>query len=245
MKSRSIPLFAGALGVLVLLAAACAPTPTADVQEQLDAAAGLTQRVADLQAGLEDTAGEISALEGHVGAAEDSIRGFTAFAGVHALDRTAGIPEPPSGKVALRLSFQYSPSPLPGDGIQIYEPDPEVSSLWAMESLAAGKELPVGPAVEGQTLFLDPGESRAVTVAYRNPSSADVGFLVLPHQESPGSLAAHVWPACLCMSFVYEAPAGGAWYRVIRVQVSPDIPAGSRVEALWPVLTDSEVFPTD
>lgn len=230
---------------VALAAVACAPAPSGETQAQLDAARDLSQSVADLQAQIQDTGGELAGFEGRITAAEDTITGFTDAVGVHALDHTAGIPEPPAGKVALRLSFQYLPAALPGDGILVYEPTPEVSSLWATESLAAGQEVPVGAAVDGRTLFMDPGESRTVTLAYQNPSADDVGFLVLPHQESPGSLGAYVWPTCLCMSFVYEAPAGGTWYRVIRIQVSPDIPAGSQIDSLWSVLTDSSVFPTD
>ncbi|MFQ5946754.1 MAG: hypothetical protein ACE5NC_10980 [Anaerolineae bacterium] len=244
LKQTQFRIIASALGV-GLLALGCAPAPRGETQAQLDAARDLSESVADLQAQIEDTGGEITGLEGRITDAEETIAGFTGAVGAHALDHTAGIPEPPSGKVALRLSFQYMPAALPGDGILVYEPTPEVSSLWAMESLAAGQEMPVGAAIDSRTLFMDPGESRTVTLAYQNPAADDVGFLVLPHQESPGSLGAYVWPTCLCMSFVYEAPAGGSWYRVINITVSPDIPAGSQVDSLWSVLTDSSVFPTD
>ena len=34
-------------------------------------------------------------------------------------DRTADIPEPPPGKVALRLSLAYASTPLPGAGVAV------------------------------------------------------------------------------------------------------------------------------
>ena len=158
-------------------------------------------------------------------------------------DRTADIPKPPQGKVALRLSIVYAPKPLPGAGVEFYEPSPEVDSLWAMESLPKGESLPVGQRITDDVVFLTPGEERMVTVAFRNPTSNDVGFMVMPHRESPASLAPQTWLTCLCMSFVYQAPAEGAWYRVVRVKVSPDMPPGSKVDALWIILTDPAVFP--
>ncbi len=232
----------GGLGLLLLGLAACAQTPSEETKQQLATASELAKSVGQLQQLLQETRGELSALEQRVAKAEERVSGFTA-AGALALDRTAGIPDPPPGKVALRISFQYQPQPLPGDGLRAYEPTPEVSSLWAMESLPAGQPLPVGKPLPDSTLFLEPGESRMVTLAYQNPTAEDVSFLVLPHQEWPGHLARYVWPTCLCMSFVYQAPANGAWYRVIRLRVSPDIPPGSKVDALWTVLTDPSVFP--
>lgn len=158
-------------------------------------------------------------------------------------DRTADIPEPPPGKVALRLSLVYASKPLPGAGVEFYEPSPEVDSLWAMESLPKGESLPVGQRITGDVVFLAPGEGRMVTVAFRNPTSAEVGFMVMPHRESPVSLAPQTWLTCLCMAFVYRAPAEGAWYRVVRVKVSPNMAPGSKVDALWTILTDPADFP--
>ncbi len=232
----------GSLGFLLLGLAACAQVSGEETKRQLATASELAQNVGQLQQLLQETRGELSALEQRVAETEKQVSGFTA-AGALALDRTADIPDPPSGKVALRISFQYQPQPLPGNGLRAYEPTPGVNSLWAMESLPAGQPLPVGKPLPDSTLFLEPGESRLVTLAYQNPTAEDIGFLVLPHQEWPGALARYVWPTCLCMSFVYQAPANGAWYRVIRLTVSPDIPPGSKVDALWTVLTDPSVFP--
>ncbi len=158
-------------------------------------------------------------------------------------DRTADMPEPPPGKVALRLSLAYTPKPLPGAGLEFYEPSPEVDSLWAMESLPKGETLPVGQPIADDVVFLAPGEERMVTVAFRNPTSADVGFMAMPHRESPAGLAAETWLTCFCMAHVYRAPAEGAWYRVLRVKVSPKMAPGSKVDALWTILSDPSDFP--
>jgi hypothetical protein len=172
------------------------------------------------------------------------VEGFEAAAGVHVLDRTADIPDPPAGTVALRFSFRYPGDSLPGDGVLVHEASPEVNSLWAMESLPKGQAVPAGDAIADQVLFLEPGESRMVTVVFENPTTEDVGFIALPHQDSPGSLATKTWLTCFCLTFIYEAPAEGAWYRVIRVAVSPDTPAGSKIDAQWTIVTDPAVFPT-
>ena len=158
-------------------------------------------------------------------------------------DRTGDIPDPPPGKAALRLSVTYLPVPLPGAGIEFYEPSPEASQVWTMQSLGEEQPVPVGRLIEDGVVFLSPGEARLVTVVYRNPTTSDVGFVVLPHRESPFGQAPNVWLTCLCMSHVYEAPAQGAWYRVIRVKVSPTMPPGAKVDALYTVLTDPAVFP--
>lgn len=158
-------------------------------------------------------------------------------------DRTGDLPDPPEGKVTLRLSLAYSPTHLPGDGLAFYEPDPEVNSLWAMESLEAGEEVPVLDQIDDGVLFMDPGEERMVTVVYRNPSDHEVGFVTLPHQDSPSYLAHFAKLTCYCLSFVYKTPAEGSWYRVIRVALNPDTPPGSKIDALFTILTDPAQFP--
>lgn len=228
--------------VLVLVVAACSSGPSAD---QLDAAARLADTVGKLDSSLDHTAGELDALEGGLDSTETALEGFVSSGEAHAIDRTAGIPDPPDGQVAVRLSFAYLPEALPGAGVQAFEPVPEVSTVWAMESLDAGQDLPVGESVADQTIFLTPGESQTVTLAYENPTEGEVSFMAVPHQDSPGSLNGMIWPQCLCFSFAYTAPAGGSWYRVIELTASPDIAPGSKVDILWTLLTDETVFPSE
>ncbi|MFQ5523799.1 MAG: hypothetical protein ACE5F5_09515 [Acidimicrobiia bacterium] len=238
------------LTALALVAMACTTSgsegtsasagPTA---EQLQAATELATKVQELSASVGHVSTELGQLESAVDQAESSVSSFLASAQVHAIDRTATIPDPPEGKVAVRVSFATMPEPLPGAGVMAYHPLPEVSTVWAMESLDAGAELPVGEPIEDRTIFLAPGEKVAVTLAYENPTEEAVRFLAVPHQDSPGFLNGMIWPQCLCFSFPYEAPAGGAWYRVIEFTASPNIPAGSKVDILWTLLTDESVFP--
>ncbi len=239
MKSRAIKILV-AVVALALIAAGCNSTSS---EAQVLATAELVEQVADLQAILDHAVGELPALEAAVGSAEAALGGFIDSAGVHAIDRTAGIPDPPDGQVAVRISFGYLPDQVPGSGIQVYDTLPEVSTVWAMESLAAGAALPVGEPVPLSTVFLAPGEKVRVALAYENPSDAAVSFMAVPHQDSPGALNGMIWPQCLCFSYAYEAPAGGSWYRVIELTASPDIPIGSKVDILWTMLTDSSVFP--
>lgn len=244
---NNLNLFGLALGVTVLLAAgvACSGVSAEESQQQSASVAELSRSLDGVQQTIQETQDEVKDLDRRISGLEGSVTNFAKGAVTHVLDRTGGIPDPPSGKVALRLRFPAMPEPLPGEGIQAYETTPDVSTVWAMESLAKGQSLPVGSALKDSTLFLDPGESRTVAVAYKNPEPREVDFLVTPHQESPGNLAQHVWPQCLCFSFVYKAPAEGAWYRVIKVTAGPGIPPGSKVDVAWTVLTDPTVFPKD
>ncbi len=231
-----------AIAALALVAASCTSGPSAD---QLDAAARLADTVGELDSSLSHTAGELGALEGGLVSIEGALDGFTSSAAAHVINRTEGIPDPPDGEVAVRLSFAYVPGRLPGAGVQAFEPLPEVSTVWAMESLDAGQDLPVGNPLSGQTTFLAPGESRTITLAYENPTDGVVRFMAVPHQDSPGSLNGMIWPQCLCFSFPYAAPAGGSWYRVIELTASPDMPPGSKIDILWTLLTDESVFPSE
>ena len=240
MRRISAVLVAGIMGLALL--ASCSFGPQGISPQDVERLSQLTDRVAQVQQLVQETQSEVQALNERVSQAEDRLRSF-ASAGSPVLDTSQEIPDPPEGRVALRLRFTYRPDALPGDGIQAYTPDPKVNSLWAMASLPPGKALPVGKPLDQSTLFLRPGESAMVTLAYQNPTDREVQFLVLPHAESPASLAQYVWPTCLCMSFAYKAPAGGAWYRVIRLTVSPDMPPGSKVDVVWLVLTDPSVFP--
>ena len=154
--------------------------------------------------------------------------------------QTAGIPEPPPGTVALRLSFEYESKLQLGLGIRVHEPTHEIDTLWATESLAKGLALPVGAAIVDRTVFMKPGESRMVALAYRNPTGQDVSFLVLPHEDAPETLGPHVELQCLCFptynQVPYTVPAEGSWYKVIKVSVASDMPAGSRMDSLYKVL---------
>lgn len=235
----------GVLLGLLLVACATAPVASEEIGKQLEVASELSQNIAQIQGALAQTAGQLSEVEAGIGSAEDEVAGFVAGAETHALGRVSGIADPPDGQVAMRMSFTYLPEALPGDGIQAYESTDEVNTLWAMESLPAGAALPVGEKIPEGTLFFEPGEEKTVTLAYSNPTSEAVSFLVLPHQESPGSSGAYVWPTCLCMSFAYEAPADGAWYRVIKITMSPEAPPGSKIDSQWTVLTDPSVFPQE
>jgi hypothetical protein len=225
---------------LALVGAACSSTVDADI---FAATTDLAEGVARLQTSLDHTSTEIEAVAVRADAASTAMGSFVASAEIHVIDRTAGIPDPPEGKVAVRMSAAYIPEALPGAGVQAYVPLAEVSAVWAMESLGSGVDVPVGSLIPDQTVFITPGETVAVTLAFVNTSEAQVRFMALPHQDSPGGLNAMIWPQCLCFSFPYEASGGGAWYRVIELTASPSIPVGSKVDILWTYLTDDSVFP--
>jgi mono/diheme cytochrome c family protein len=183
-------------------------------------------------------------VERQIMAALEAFSSAEGVAAVYGPDRTDTILDPPFGKVALRLNFQSANEPLPGGGLIVYTPSPDVTTLWAMESLTEGQTLPVGDALESSTLFLAPGESQLITVAYKNPTDQDVAFLVLAPTGSPGELAPMIWRVCLCgMNFPYQVPARGAWYRVIHMEAKPEFPVGAKVDVTWTILTGTAEIP--
>jgi mono/diheme cytochrome c family protein len=191
---------------------------------------------------LQEMQGELQDYEMRLSDIEESLNTFVSSAEISVLDRSQDIPDPPEGQIALRLSFRYEPDSLPGNGIRVYQPLPEVSSLWAMEELSEGETIPVGDVIQDNIVFLEPGEMQTVTLVFDNPEAEDIGFMAMPHQDTPGALGPDTWLTCFCFAFIYQAPANGAWYRVINVGVSPGIPVGSKVDALWTILTDPAVF---
>lgn len=154
------------------------------------------------------------------------------------------LPNPPSGKVTLKLNWVFHPRPIPG-AIRAYAPAGKAKQLWANESLKRGQAAPVGSEYRDSIIFVTPGERVLVTLVWRNPTNRDIRFYVVPHQVVPTAAAASVWLTCLCMSLLYGAPAGGAWYRTINVGVAPDIRPGTKFVAVHTVITDPAMFPTE
>lgn len=155
-----------------------------------------------------------------------------------------GLPDPPAGQVTLRLDWVFHPRPLPGV-IRAFEPAGRARQLWAMESLKRGQPVPVGKEFKGSVVFVTPGKRTLVTLVWRNPTNRDIRFYVVPHQVIPTSGASSVWLTCLCMSLLYGAPAGGAWYRTIDVGVAPDVKPGTKFVAVHTVITDPAMFPSE
>lgn len=245
MNRARLLLISLAAAALLVVGVACGGGDSEEIKLQVQAASALAEAIDQLHGELDGITEDLQGLQTRAGVAEEGINSFTATAAVHSLGRTAGIPEPPPGKVALRFSFDYLPNALAGEGLRVHVSSPEVNTVWAMESLAKGQPVPAGEPIKDSTVFLEPGESRMVTLVYENPSGEEIGFLGMPHQESPGSLHTKTWLTCFCLAFIYKAPAEGAWYRVIQAKVSPDMPPGSKVDALWTILTDPSVFPTE
>lgn len=154
------------------------------------------------------------------------------------------VPNPPAGRVAIKLDWVFYPRPIPG-AIRAYEPIGKAKNIWASETLGKGQPVPVGKEFKDSIIFVEPGKPIFVTLVYKNPTNADVKFYVVPHQVVPTSRASDTWLTCLCMSLIYGAPAGGAWYRTIGVGVSPETKPGTKVVAVHTVITDPALFPKE
>jgi cytochrome c oxidase subunit 2 len=111
-----------------------------------------------------------------------------------------------------------------------------------MQSLPKAEALPVGKIIEDGVLFLEPGEKRNITVAFRNPTSSEVSFMTQPYDVSPANGLPKTRLTCFCMSMVYKAPAEGSWYRVLGVGVADDASPGSKLDAMFTILTNPEWF---
>lgn len=167
----------------------------------------------------------------------------TSTAGVVLQQEAEAIPDPPAGKIALRLNFRYSPDPLPGEGITVWTPKEEAAQLWNMASLSEGEPVPKDESIPERTVFLTPGGAgQLVMLVVENPTEKRLQWLALPHLEDPSETSPQIWLTCFCLNFMYAAPPEGSWYRVIRVRAGPDLEPGTKVDTTWTVLTDPSQF---
>lgn len=154
------------------------------------------------------------------------------------LTSVADLPDPPEGQVTVQLRWRYQGDPLAGDGLVAYETVPETDGLFTMESLPAGKPVPRGDLIQDGIVFMKPGDEIHVEFVYENPSDKDVSFVALAWYVEPYSVKPFTYPTCLCISIPYTAPAGGAWYRTIYFELSPDIEPGTKMAVTWTAVTD-------
>jgi hypothetical protein len=156
------------------------------------------------------------------------------------------VPDPPEGKVAIRLNFRYFPEPLAGEGITVWWPQPEAAGLWNVCHCEPGEPLPVDETVPDRTVFLTPDGKDAVLVmlVFENPLPERLEWLALVPRSEPADLEtrAQVWPTCFCVAVPHWAPPEGFWYRVIRIRVGPDLEPGAKLDLTWTVLTDPSKF---
>jgi hypothetical protein len=167
-----------------------------------------------------------------------------------ALAQQAGeIPDPPEGKVAIRLNFRYFPDPLPGKALTLWTPKEEAAGLWNECHCEKGVPLPKDQPIPNRTVFLTPGEREGVLVmlVFENPVPKRLEWLALIPRSEPSNpeTRAQIWPTCFCVAVPHWVPPEGGWFRVIRLRAGPKLEPGIKVDLTWTVLTDPSDFKSE
>jgi hypothetical protein len=198
----------------------CSPTRTAvsaDISEQLQA--------------LPRGGGEVGF------AADGEAIQFDVF-GI-ASSRTMFLPAPPAGKVTVQLLATAVNAGIPGD-FRFYFAAPEASEVFTTVSVPKGQIVPKGPELENGIAFVEPGKFYTVQVVYVNPSDREIEFLVSAPLVDPAAALPFARAICWCAAIPFSAPAGGAFYRTLKVGVGPNTPVGAKAIVEWPVIPLNE-----
>lgn len=185
----------------------------------------------------------------HKPAEDDDLTVTASTPGVAVSQQTEEIPDPPEGKVAIRLNFRYHPEPLPGEAITLWTPQEEAAGLWNACHCEKGEPLPRDEPIPDRTVFLRPGgeDKKMVMLVFENPTKEKLEWQALIPGSEPSDLEtrAQIWPTCFCVATPHWAPPEGFWYRVIRIRVGPKLEPGTKVDLTWTVLTDLSDFKSE
>ena len=156
-----------------------------------------------------------------------------------ASSRTMFLPAPPAGKVTIQLLARAVNASIPGE-FKFYLAAPEASEVFTTVSVPAGQSVPKGQELENGIVFVEPGKFYTVQVVYENPTDREIEFLVNAPQIDPFAALPFARAICWCAAIPFSAPAGGAFYRTLKVGVGPNTPIGAKVIVEWPVILLSE-----
>ena len=156
-----------------------------------------------------------------------------------ASSRTMFLPAPPAGKVTVQLLATAVNAGIPGE-FKFYLAAPEVSEVFTTVSAPKGQSVPKGQELENGIAFVEPGKFYTVQVVYENPTDREIEFLVNAPQIDPAAALPFARAICWCAAIPFSAPAGGAFYRTLKVGVGPNTPVGAKAIVEWPVILLSE-----
>jgi len=156
-----------------------------------------------------------------------------------ASSRTMFLPAPPAGKVTVQLLATAVNADIPGE-FKFYLAAPEVSEVFTTVSAPKGQSVPKGQELKNGIAFVEPGKFYTVQVVYENPTDREIEFLVGAPQIDPVVALPFARAICWCAAIPFSAPAGGAFYRTLKVGVGPNTPIGAKVIVEWPVILLSE-----
>ncbi len=156
-----------------------------------------------------------------------------------ASSRTIFLPSPPAGKVTIQLLATAVNAEIPGE-FKFYLAAPEVSEVFTTVSAPKGQSVPKGQELKNGIAFVEPGKFYTVQVVYENPTDREIEFLVGAPQIDPVVALPFARAICWCAAIPFSAPAGGAFYRTLKVGVGPNTPIGAKAIVEWPVTMLSE-----
>ena len=156
-----------------------------------------------------------------------------------ATSRTMFLPDPPAGKVTVQFLATAVNAGIPGV-FRFYFAAPEASEVFTTVSVPKGQIVPKGPELENGIAFVEPGKFYTVQVVYANPSDREIEFLVGAPLVDPVAALPFARAICWCAAIPFSAPAGGAFYRTLKVGVGPNTPVGAKVIVEWPVIPINE-----
>ncbi len=156
-----------------------------------------------------------------------------------ASSRTMFLPAPPAGKVTVQLLATAVNAGIPG-AFRFYLAAPEASEVFTTVSVAKGQTVPKGQELKNGIAFVEPGKFYTVQVVYENPTDREIEFLVNAPLVDPTAALPFARAICWCAAIPFSAPAGGAFYRTLKVGVAPNTPAGAKAIVEWPVIALSK-----
>ncbi len=115
-----------------------------------------------------------------------------------------------------------------------------MSEVFTTVSAPKGQSVPKGQELKNGIAFVEPGKFYTVQVVYENPTDREIEFLVGAPQIDPVVALPFARAICWCAAIPFSAPAGGAFYRTLKVGVGPNTPIGAKVIVEWPVILLSE-----
>jgi|GEM_PF-1559693 len=153
--------------------------------------------------------------------------------------RAKFLPSPPLGKVTVQLQASAVDAAVPG-GFKFHLASPKSGPPFTTVSLGKGESIPRGTELVDGIAFVEPGNFYKLVVVYENPTNKDISFYVGAPSVDPEAALPFARALCWCAAIPFKAPAGGAFYRTIKVGVAANTPPGAKAIVNWPVVRINE-----
>ncbi len=139
----------------------------------------------------------------------------------------------------MQLQASAVDAAVPG-GFKFHLAVPKSGPPFTTVSLAKGEPIPRGTELVDGIAFVEPGKFYKLVVVYENPTNKDINFYVGTPLVDPEAALPFARALCWCAAITFKAPAGGAFYRTIKVGVAINTPPGAKAIVNWPVVRINE-----